>query len=57
MRSLTQPASLPQSATRQPEPTLEELFDEPIIQAVMQRDGVVPAALRLDFEQFRTRLA
>ncbi len=57
MRSLNQPASPPPSVLLQPEPTLEELFDEPIIQAVMQRDGVLPANLRLDCERFRTNLA
>jgi hypothetical protein len=57
MRSPNPTARPPQSALRQPEPTLDELLDEPIIQLVMQRDGIRPADLRLDFEQFRANLA
>jgi len=33
------------------EPTLEELFAEPIIQIMMQRDGVQPQEMRLQIDR------
>lgn len=48
MRSLNPPARKAKGAARQPEPTLDELLEEPIIRLVMARDGILPEAIRLD---------
>ena len=34
------------SALRHREPTLDELLDEPIVQLIMERDGIAPDSMR-----------
>jgi len=38
------------------EPSLDEIFDEPIVRRMMARDGVTELALRRLIEQVRERL-
>lgn len=35
------------NALRHREPTLDELLDEPIVQLIMERDGIAPDSMRL----------
>ena len=45
------PAKPVKDALRQPEPTLDELLQEPIICLMMRRDGILPEAIRLDLHR------
>jgi len=39
------------------EPTLEEMFEDPIIQLVMQRDGVIAHDMRAEIDRMRATYA
>ncbi|MFZ4125587.1 MAG: hypothetical protein ACOYJ2_05900 [Rickettsiales bacterium] len=43
------------SAARHREPTLDELLDEPIVQLIMQRDGVAPEWMRRQLAELATQ--
>lgn len=42
------------SALRHREPTLDELLDEPIVQLIMQRDGIAPDSMRREIARIAT---